>query len=346
MNRMPTNRRLELLGISILIVGITIGHYTTPADQPLLHDIFRRLYYVPIVWAAIRFGLTGGLTASGLVSLVFIPHIVHQWGNIPLMSTDAVFEILLYNSIAAVTGILASSERESRDRLGEAHLALVRSDQMKQLGEIAAGMAHEIRNPLASLKSGMEMLGKDDIPGEDRKEVSSIMLPEIERIERTIRTFLSYARPESPSLQPVDVGDVAREVHALLARGGYEGIDFNIAVQPELPKVLADASQIRSVIMNLALNGVSAIEGKGSVDIEVAGDGKDVVIRVKDSGKGIGADVADRIFEPFFTTRKDGLGLGLAIVKRIVQDHGGTIDFESREGKGTTFEVRLRGRVA
>jgi len=262
------------------------------------------------------------------------------------MSTDALFEILLYNSIAAVTGVLADSERQHRDRLGQVNLVLARSDQMKQLGEIAAGMAHEIRNPLASLRGGIELLGKEGTSPEDRTEVSGILVPEVERIERTIKDFLNYARPEQISVQSIDVGEVASEVHALVQRGGYQGIEFGLKIEPGLPTVRADLSQIRSVIMNLALNAVDAIEGTGRVNIEVARAGSDVAIRVTDTGRGIDPSVGNRIFEPFFTTRKEGLGLGLAIVKRVVDDYGGAIRFESKLGSGTTFEVHLKGERA
>jgi two-component system, NtrC family, sensor histidine kinase HydH len=342
MKPITTNRNVEAFIIAALVIIITVAHYLTPANIPILHAVLQRLYYVPIIWAAISFGLRGGLFVSLVASLVFLPHIFHSWQTIPGMGTNALFEVLLFNAIAAVTGLLADSEKRHRDRLEKANLALVRSDQMKQLGEIAAGMAHEIRNPLASLRGGIELLGKEGTSPADRTEVSGILVPEVERIERTIRNFLSFARPEQLAIQPVNVGEVASEVHSLLNRGGYTGIVFGLDVQPGLPMVTADVNQLRSIIMNLALNAIGAIDGTGRVDIKVSRDPQHVIIDVADTGRGIDPATGDRIFEPFFTTRKDGLGLGLSIVKRAVEDHGGTISYKSVPGKGTTFEVRLK----
>jgi len=204
-------------------------------------------------------------------------------------------------------------------------------------------MAHEIRNPLASLRGGIELLGKESASTDDRSEVDGILAPELERIERAVRNFLTYARPEEIARQSVDIGEVAGEVVALLSRGGFETVEFILDIGPGNHTVIADLTQIRSVIMNLALNAAGAIDGPGRVDIRVGRDGDNILLRIEDTGRGISPDIAGRIFEPFFTTRKEGLGLGLSIVKRIVEDHGGTIGFASGPGRGSTFEVRLKG---
>jgi two-component system sensor histidine kinase HydH len=336
------DRRTEIAFISGIILAITVAHYLTPPDLPLMHDLYRRLYYVPIVWSAIRFGLKGGLTASIAVSILFFPHVFHRWGTIVLQTTDAIFEIILYNAIAAVTGILASQERHHRDRLSQANLALIRSNQMKLLGEIAAGMAHEIRNPLASLRGGIELLGSDRQTADERSEVANILLPEVERVERAIKDFLLYAKPAEAHMEAVDAGEIAGEVRTLLAKGGYEGVKFNLEIEENLPSIRADRMQMRSVILNLALNAVAAVEGDGTVGIEAKRDGDFVLVSISDNGPGIDPEHADKIFEPFYTTREKGLGLGLSIVKRIVEEHGGTIGFESTPGEGTRFEVRFR----
>ena len=341
-----SHRGIEGVTIAVVLAAITAAHYLTPPDYPLLHDIYRRLYYVPIVWSAIRFGLKGGLIVSATASLVFLPHIFHRWGTIPLMMHDALFEILLYNAIATVTGLLANLERHHRLRLEQANIALVRADQMKQLGEIAAGMAHEIRNPLASLRGGVELLGKESASVEDRAEVTGLLVPEIERIERAIKSFLAFARPEEASMQPVDIGRIATDVHELLKKSTGNGVELTLEIDPDLPGMKADPSQMRSVLMNLTLNAIAACEGRengGRVDVQLRRKAGDVAIRVSDNGKGIPENLKDQIYEPFFTTRKDGLGLGLAIVKRIVDYHGGKIQLKSKPEEGTTFEVTLKG---
>jgi len=336
------SRNAEISIIAVVVLGLTVAHYLTAPNLPLLHDLYRRLYYVPIIWAAIRFGLKGGLLTSVVVSLLFFPHVFHRWGTIVLQTTDAIFEIILYNAIATVTGILATSEKLNRDRLAQANMALVRSDQMKLLGEIAAGMAHEIRNPLASLRGGIEIMGKESASAEERGEVSGLLVAEVGRVERAIKDFLTYAKPTEPAMEPTDLGEIAAEVYGLLQRGGYGGVEFELNVESELLRVMADPMQIRSVILNLALNSVAALDGRGKVGISACSDGGKVIMSVSDTGPGIDPSYGDKIFEPFFTTREKGLGLGLSIVKKIVDRHEGAIAFESSPGKGTTFEVSFK----
>src|SRR4030067_613653 len=143
-------KKTQVYLISFIILVLTLAHYLTPPDKPLLHDIYRRLYYVPIILAAFTFGLKGALISSVTVSIVFIPHVFHRWGHIHLQTMDALFEILLYNIVAWVSGALVESERKQRARLKEAQEELIQANKFKVLGELASGMAHEIRNPLSA----------------------------------------------------------------------------------------------------------------------------------------------------------------------------------------------------
>jgi signal transduction histidine kinase len=147
-------------------------------------------------------------------------------------------------------------------------------------------------------------------------------------------------------MQPVDIGRIATDVHELLKKSTGNGVELTLEIDPDLPGMKADPSQMRSVLMNLTLNAIAACEGRengGRVDVQLRRKARDVAIRVSDNGKGIPENLKDQIYEPFFTTRKDGLGLGLAIVKRIVDYQGGKIQLRSKPEEGTTFEVTLKG---
>ncbi len=219
-----------------------------------------------------------------------------------------------------------------------------RSDRIRALGEMAAGMAHEIRNPLASISGSIEVLKQDlrSLNDDDRR-LMDIVLRETGRLNSLITDFLVFAKP-APKKRRVNLHDVAEEtINLLLSRRGIGGIK----IVKELSDVvtLADPEQIKQVFWNLFLNAVEAMDGEGVLRVGIKGmnHGGEVEITVSDTGRGIKESYGEKIFDPFFTTKDGGTGLGLAVVGRIVEGHDGRIEVESKEGEGTTFRIRLPG---
>ncbi len=217
-----------------------------------------------------------------------------------------------------------------------------RADRLAAVGELAAGMAHEIRNPLASMSGSIQILKEElETTSEEHRRLMDIVLRETDRLNELITDFLLFARPGQPRREPVDLAAVIDETAALLGSGR----DHQVAVETRLDRPLVvpgDPRELRQVFWNLLVNAVQAMPGGGRVELRGRhAEPGWVEVTVRDSGEGIAAKDLPRIFDPFFTTKPTGSGLGLAIVYRIVQSHGGTITVASRPGAGATFTLRF-----
>lgn len=236
---------------------------------------------------------------------------------------------------------------------------LERSARMQQrlaaVGEMAAGMAHEIRNPLASMSGSIQVLRQELPLSEEQAQLMDIVLRESERLNDTIRSFLAYARPQAYAVTRLDVGKVVQDAARLL-RNSPEARDVHVVdvqVPPEPVWYDADENQVRQIVWNVATNGLRAMPKGGrlllSVETDAGGAEKAehvVVLSVQDEGRGIPTEELDNLFQPFHSSFEGGTGLGLAIVHRIVSDYGGVIKVSSAVGVGTTVRVRLPVRSA
>jgi two-component system sensor histidine kinase PilS (NtrC family) len=217
--------------------------------------------------------------------------------------------------------------------------------RLAAVGEMAAGIAHEIRNPLASMSGSMQMLRQELPLSGDQAQLMDIVLRESERLNQTIKSFLAYARPQRLLVQPLDLRTVVHETATLLRNSTDVGDRHTIDVRQADHDVIIDADegQIRQIVWNLATNGLKAMPDGGTLTIsaqeESSGEGRIGVLRVEDEGVGIPAEDLDSIFQPFRGSFGKSTGLGLAIVHRLVTDYGGRIDVRPRDRRGTTFTV-------
>jgi two-component system sensor histidine kinase PilS (NtrC family) len=219
--------------------------------------------------------------------------------------------------------------------------AVARTERLADLGRVAAGLAHEIRNPLASMSGSIELLrGHPALGGEDRR-LMDIVLREAERLEHLVREFLAFARPAPPRPVRVDLAAIVGEALDVFV---HDPVALRTSFERALAAAAAhgDPDQLRQVIWNLLANASQACAGRGgTIRVATGSDGEGAWLRVEDDGAGIDPGDLDRIFVPFFTTKEQGTGLGLSAVERIVTAHGGRIDVASRPGEGTRFTVRL-----
>jgi two-component system sensor histidine kinase PilS (NtrC family) len=238
---------------------------------------------------------------------------------------------------------------------------LRRSERLAGIGQLAADIAHEIRNPLAAISGSVEMLqaglGEDE-PDPEPRRLMGIVLREIDRLNDLITDFLQFARPAPTRRKPVDLGALVEELVGMIEVARPEGVEIEVDLERELT-AHADPTQIRQILWNLILNAVQAMPDGGCIRISVAGvapesqegasegrneekEGVDLVeVTVADTGVGIAPEVLERIFDPFFTTKPEGSGLGLATVHRIVEANGGSLRVESLVGEGTVLRVRF-----
>ncbi|MEI6205865.1 MAG: ATP-binding protein [Desulfuromonadales bacterium] len=358
----PSNNfRIPIL--VLFIIAISLLHYLTPLHLHYLHDIFQRLYYLPIILSAIWFGFRGGLACSLAVSIVYAPHILFQWGGHLTLELERYLEIVLYNIVGGVTGLLSQRERERSVELqktadglehsynklrvqSEQILAieenLRRAEKLSTLGEMAAVLAHEIRNPLGSIRGTAEILRDDFKPGDPKYEFIDIQIKETERLNRVVEDFLRMARPQSIERAPCSIQSELETVTTLVVNDARQRrVTLDLTAPPLEVIVTGDGEKLRQAFLNIAINALQATPAGGHISIVLHRTDARIEISFRDSGSGIAPENLQRIFEPFFTTKQDGTGLGLAITKKIIEGHGGTLHIKSEVGKGTKVIVSL-----
>lgn len=361
---LPPNKTiyLRLSIIATLLLLVTALHYLTTTQMVNAHDIYRRLYYVPIVLGGVWFALRGGILTAILASLFYMPHVLFHWQHNPTVAVEQYLEIVLYNVIGCLTGFLAQRERlqkfryqkaaetledsylklrEQADQIIEIEDQLRRADRLSALGELSAGMAHEIRNPLGSIKGTAEIL-RDGVAADDPKlEFAEILIREVDRLNQVLEDFLRFAKPSPVEHGHFSLGEVVSDVLDLTRQ---QSLRSQIVVQVELDKdieIPGRGEQIKQALLNLVLNAIQAMPSGGLLKVSSTNFEHKIHIQVSDNGPGIALENRERIFNPFVTTRDSGTGLGLAITQRIVQGHGGHIVLYSTPGQGASFTICL-----
>jgi signal transduction histidine kinase len=233
--------------------------------------------------------------------------------------------------------------RESRVEIERLHRTqMSRAEHLATLGELATGLAHEIRNPLAGIAGVIEIIGRDLPTTSPARSVVKDVRQEVARINHIVSDLLQTARPHPPRVRKSDL-NITVEHAVMLGRQQAlaKSIDISLHKDPSLPPVEHDSDQIHQVLLNLLLNALQAIDLNGKITVTVRPQGPMAVVEVADNGRGIPPEHLPNIFRPFYTTKGEGTGLGLSLARRIVEDHQGRIDVTSAVGQGTTFAVVL-----
>lgn len=271
----------------------------------------------------------------------FEGHIAKRDGSKAMLGFTAT---LLKDDADIVRGIILTFQDITR--LLEMEEQIRRQERLATVGSLAAGIAHEIRNPLASLSGSIQMLqGELELQG-DHKHLMDIVLRETDRLNNIVSEFLDYARPRSNQLEQISLASLLEETITLFRNSREFREDIVIICDISSAIIITgDPQRLRQVFWNLLINAAQAMQNGGTITISAAsGAGRDadeVTIRILDSGMGIASEHLEHIFDPFFTTKPAGTGLGLAIAYRIIEDHNGTIDVKSEEGKGTAVIINL-----
>jgi signal transduction histidine kinase len=255
----------------------------------------------------------------------------------------AIHNALMYQELKAFSQQMEEKIQKTTADLRKTEAQLIRSEKLAALGQLSAGIAHEIRNPLTSINILIHSLTAN-LPTEDsRWEDLKVIEEEILRINEIVDQFLRFARPASPLFEKTNLAPIFEEILQLLRPQIERG---KIAVKKEfapLPLITVDKEQIKQVILNLLMNAVQAMPGGGELNLggRCSQDGYWVELTVLDSGVGIPQGDLEKLFDPFFSTKEGGIGLGLSIAHRIIDQHHGKIEVESTPGKGTLFTISL-----
>lgn len=345
---------VALTGASVLFISAL--HLLTPLDRIVLHQIYQRLYYIPIIAAAFLFGLRGGIFAALFASFAYLPHILLHWQHSNYdYALNQYAEIVLFNVVGAVTGFLGDRSRRARDRTERTALELQRAyaelrgtfdqllqaDRLTSLGELSAAVVHEVRNPLASIKGAVEILEDEIAPDSPRREFAEIAKREVERLDNLISDFLRFARPAPPSTAPADLNEIVRSTATFIgSRADAQSVRVELQLTSNLPLVTIDAEQIKQILLNLSINALQMMPRGGRLIFHTETNEAGVCIEVEDTGGGVSEQDRARIFDPFFTTKEKGAGLGLSIAFRIAHAHGGHLNVRNGS-QGAIFNLVL-----
>ncbi len=338
------------LALCCLLIGWTDG-------------ISSRYYWVlflPVISAATTFNLIGTVIASLLASGVFLsfvkmikePDYLDPAEYPELVMRALILPVIgfLTQQVAEANRIAAREAQVAAERLGEANrnlqeaeAAVRRSDRLAALGQLSAGLAHELRNPLGTIKTSAEMLLKN-VPADNvvAREMAGFISSEVDRTNSLVTRFLDFARPLAVRLDKTDLTQVIDQAVSDVEKH-QPPLDVTIYknYSPEIPPFFLDGELMERVMYNLLLNAAQASPPNGSITVKTRQIEGMVEIAVIDRGSGIPPKLIENIFNPFYTTKSAGVGLGLAIVSKIVDEHGGSISVESEPGEGSVFRVYL-----
>jgi two-component system, NtrC family, sensor histidine kinase HydH len=350
-----SQRRIRFASLVCAIALVSLLHYLTPTSYIWIHPLLQRAYYIPILLMALWFGWRGGLAAAAIAAVFYIPHIMMAWRSNPEYRVAQYVEIGMFFVIATVIGAMADVERKQRQKIEETAIKLSetyvrlqasieqlrRADRLSALGELSAGLAHEIRNPLGALEGAVRILQRPELPAATRHEFAQMASKEFERLKTLLTRFLSFARPQPPQRTVIEPALLLESVARLTAETAkIANVQVSVEDQ-ETAAIAVDAEQIKQVLLNLVLNAVQAMSQGGQIALRARQEGGSVLLEVVDQGSGIPPENLQRIFDPFFTTRANGTGLGLSIAHQIVHGHGGDIAVRNNPDRGATFTLIL-----
>ncbi len=343
------------IGIDTLVVTLIIlvtGSFLS---------FFSFLYLVVIIYSSVLLFRKGSMVMAGLCSLQYAILIsLEYYGIIQPYGTDISPLILefgwlrvLYKvmitagacyAVALLSGFLSEQTRRSRSELQRMSEHVKRVEKMASLGEMAAGLAHEIKNPLASLSGSIQVLREENRYDPERDNLMRIVLRETDRLTSLVSDFLLFAKPPASKRESIRLDEAINEILELFQENS--AIQGNLTIERKLISdifVEVDPIHLRQILWNLLLNAAEAIEGEGRITVQMVNQkNRWIQIALTDNGAGISGENVDAIFDPFYTTKNSGTGLGLSIVYRILEHYGSRLDVESIEGQGTSVHFRLK----
>jgi signal transduction histidine kinase len=356
--RKSGNDRLKVLLIVVLALAVSAFHFGTPTEHRYLHEIYQRIYYIPILLAAFWYGPLVGVVSAFLVSGIYLVHIQMDWHHTPVYTFNQYAEIILYHVIALIIGLLSYRQRQQQERLedtsqrlSEAYAKLQstfeqlrRADRLAALGELSAGIAHEIRNPLGSIKGSAEILEEEIPTGHPKREFLDIIKEESTRLNGIVNEVLRFARPPEPRIESTSLNELIEATLSLTQKeAANSGVSIQRHLDPQVPVMEIDPAQIRQVLLNVLLNAIQAMPGSGILEIRSQFDqsSRRVAVEISDSGPGVEDSQIEQIFDPFFSTKPGGTGLGLSISYQLIENHHGRLKASRSRLGGLSIMIEL-----
>jgi two-component system sensor histidine kinase HydH len=320
--------------VAIVVSGFFISylHYSTVETVHSLHDIYRELYYLPLLVGALVFGLRGSALTYLFVCALYIPYVVRTWNATAYFETKRLLFLVVAGIVAFLSGFFID-----RDRKRKADLE--RERYLAGLGQVSTAIAHDLKNPLVTILGYARRIRER---GEDTAEAAGVIISSADVMQSIVTDVLDFARPIGLEKKEEDAAAViGRACDFCSEKAGQR----RIALVRDIPDtsliVRLDAVRMQRALVNLVTNAVDASEPGGKVTVGAARGNGRLLITVSDEGAGMDQDTLDNIFVPFFTKKRTGTGLGMSIAKKIVEAHGGKIQLRSGSGKGTQVTIDL-----
>lgn len=356
-HRLSRQQLFAYIQISLDTVIVSLIIFVTGSYS----SIFSFLYLVVIIYSSILVFRPGTLVIAALCSIqyglmidleyygVLIPFV----SEVSLSAANYPWSHVLYKiliamvacfAVAFLSSLLSEQERRAKKELTALEDKIKRVEKLAAIGEMAAGLAHEIRNPLASLAGSIQLLGEGIQPDPDHERLMQIVLRETERLSELVTNFLLFARPPAGSNEIMRLDSALAEIVSLFEKDHScsPRITIEKTYQPNV-WIRMDPGHLRQVSWNLLMNAAEAIEDEGRIEVRMYADrDRQVYIEIADDGCGMSRELIQTIFDPFFTTKPRGTGLGLSIVHSILESYNGTLDVHSHVSKGTTFTLKFR----
>jgi two-component system, NtrC family, sensor histidine kinase HydH len=367
--RHPRNGAAAAVGVKIVLATLLLDHTGLSPQELGINSSYWPIYYLPVVTAAIYFGPVATFFWTALASAAYCSFLIPALQEYEFNRESAALlslRILFFFLVATLVNrfvvenrrqvvryqALSETLEETNRQLRRAEAGARRAERLAALGQLSAGLAHEIRNPLGVIKGSAEMLSQklrdsEPLAGELAGYISS----EVNRLNALVARFLDFARPSRLELRPQSIPRIVdAALDSALAESPHPKVRIERNYDTSLPEILADEQLCERLFANLIVNAYQAMENQenfssGVLRLSIASESSNgrggVSVVVEDSGPGIPADVREQIFNPFVTSKKDGVGLGLAIVAKIADDHHGSVRLENTAGTGARFRVFL-----
>ncbi len=327
--------KIKILVIILAVATITFFHYLTELEVHRYHIFYQGLYFIPILLSGLWFGLRGGLVASLSITVVYLPFTILHWAAFSAEDINSLLEMVLYNLVAVVLGILRDREKKDQLRLREA-------ENLAAIGKAVSFLAHDMKTPLIAIGGFSRSIKSNHKSDEKDHEKLDIIIQEAQRLENMVREMLDFSRPLELQASTHDIQPVVDEsLEVVRGMAEEKKVELRVQSAPGLPPCSFEAMRMKQVLINLLNNAVEASPEGGIVSVATFQKGKSLFLEVSDQGSGIPSPKKSEVFLPFFSTKNGGTGLGLTIVKRIVEAHRGRVEILDNPKKGTIFRIIL-----
>ncbi len=330
------NKKFKIIFLIVSVLTITFFHYITESKAHNYHLVYQGIYFLPIILAGFWFGLRGGLGTSLSVTLLYIPFTLIHWEGFSGGDFNSLIEMVLYNVVGVILGILRDRERARQRKLKE-------FESLASIGKAVFELAHDMKTPLIAIGGIIRLFRRSLEKGSPDIRKLDIVIEETKRLEYMVKEMLDFSRPLQLNRSDEDLQQVVNQSVTIIAEVAQERhVEVLTEFSEGLPPVYLDRPRMKQVLINLLINAIEASPDGETITVCCSQKRGELIIDVRDHGCGLPSSKREEIFLPFFTTKEKGTGLGLPIAKKIVEAHEGRLEvLKNHEGTGVTFRVRI-----